>query len=66
MKWRLRMETTGKENATNHEINLQAEALTDLPLADEQAGETKAGASGTGKTMAAEVLGSQLRSTNDM
>jgi len=58
------METTGKENATNHEINLQAEALTDLPLADEQAGETKA--SGTGKTMAAEVLGSQLRSTNDM
>jgi len=55
------METTGRENATNDEINLRAEALTDLPLADEQAGETKGGASGTGKTMAAEVLASQLR-----
>ena len=55
------METTVKENATNDEINLQAEALTDLPLAHEQAGETKGGASGTGKTMAAEVLVGELR-----
>ena len=55
------METTEKENATNDEINLQAEALTDLPLANEQAGETKGGASGTGKTMAAEVLVGELR-----
>ena len=55
------MERTEKENPTNDEINLQAEALTDLPLADEHAGETKGGTSGTGKTMAAEVLAGELR-----
>ena len=55
------METTEKTNPTNDEITLQAEALTDLPLADEQAGETKGGASGTGKTMAAEVIVGELR-----
>jgi len=55
------METIDKENARNDEINLQAEALTDLPLADQQAGETKGGSSGTGKTMAAEAIASQLR-----
>lgn len=55
------METTERENATNDEINLQEEALTDLPLADEQAGETNGGASGTGKTMAAEVLAGELQ-----
>ena len=54
------MEKTEKENVANDEINLQAEVLTDLPLALEQAGETKGGASGTGKTMASEVVASQL------
>lgn len=36
----------GKNQATtNNEINSQSEALADLPVADEQADETKAGAS---------------------
>ena len=55
------MENRRKENAPNESINHQADTLTDLPIADEQAGETKGGASGTGKTMAAEVLVGELR-----
>ena len=41
------MNNRKKENAPNEVINLQADALTDLPVTDEQAHETKAG---TGKT----------------
>ena len=33
-----------KENAKNDEVNHQADALTDLAVADEQADETKGGA----------------------
>jgi len=33
----------GQENVKNDEINLQADILRDLPVADEQADETKAG-----------------------
>ena len=33
-----------KEHAKNDDINLQADALTDLPVTDEQAEQTKAGA----------------------
>lgn len=40
------MENRRKENAPNEGIDLQADALTDLPVTDEQADETKAG---TGK-----------------
>ena len=50
-----------QEHIKNDDINLQADALTDLPVADEQADETKGGASGTGKTMAAEVIASKLQ-----
>jgi hypothetical protein len=50
----------GQENIKN-EINIQADALADLPVTGEQADATKGGASGTGKTMAAEVLASELR-----
>ena len=39
----------------------QTGTLSDLPVADKQAGETKGGASGTGKTMAAEVLAGELQ-----
>ena len=39
------MKDSKKENITNDATNLQAEALTDLPLADEQAEETKAAGS---------------------
>jgi hypothetical protein len=35
--------------------------IEDLPVTDEQADETKGGASGTGKTMAAEVITRELR-----
>ncbi|MEW6127889.1 MAG: hypothetical protein AB1757_12695 [Acidobacteriota bacterium] len=35
--------------------------LNDLPVTDERAEETRGGASGTGKTMAAEVLAHELR-----
>lgn len=37
---------TDRENQTtkNNEVNLQPDALTDLPVADEQANQTKAGA----------------------
>ena len=45
----------------DREDNKQAESLTDLPVTEEQASETKGGASGTGKTMAAEVLARELR-----
>ncbi len=38
------MKATKKENTTNQNINLQADTLTDLPLADERADETKGGA----------------------
>lgn len=37
------MKDRKKENATNDDINLQAEALTDLPVADEQAEQAKGG-----------------------
>jgi len=40
------METTEKENATNEGINLQPDALTDLPVADERADETRGGYGG--------------------
>ena len=50
-----------QENIKSDEINFQADALTDLPVAEEQAAVTKGGASGTGKTMAAEVLARELR-----
>jgi hypothetical protein len=40
---------------------IQTGTLSDLLLTDEQAGETKGGASGTGKTMAAEVIARDLR-----
>jgi hypothetical protein len=43
-----RLKMNGKENVKNAEINLQAEALTDLPVADEQADETKGGPGGPG------------------
>ncbi len=33
------------QTPTNNEINPQADALTDLPVADEQANQTRAGAS---------------------
>ena len=32
-----------REDTSNEDINLQADALTDLPVADEQADETKGG-----------------------
>jgi hypothetical protein len=38
------MEDRKKANATNDDINIQADALTDLPVADEQVNETKGGA----------------------
>lgn len=41
------MENRRKENAPHEGTELQADALTDLPVTDEQADETKAG---TGKT----------------
>jgi hypothetical protein len=50
-----------QENIKNDEINLQSDRLTDLPVAQAQAEATKGGASGTGKTMAAEVLARELR-----
>ena len=37
------MEDRKKRNATNDNINLQADTLIDLPLTDEQAEEAKAG-----------------------
>jgi prepilin-type processing-associated H-X9-DG protein len=37
------MEDRKKANATNDDINLQADTLTDLPVADEQAAATKGG-----------------------
>jgi len=37
------MENSKKANATNDDINLRADALTDLPVAERQADETKAG-----------------------
>ena len=37
------METTEREDATNDNVDLQADTLTDLPVIDEQADETKGG-----------------------
>ena len=37
------MEDRKKRNSTNDNINLQSDILIDLPLADEQADETKGG-----------------------
>ena len=45
------MKTTKKENAKNDNINLQADALSELPLADEQADEIKGGTKATPKLM---------------
>ena len=39
------METTEKENSKNEDINIQADALSDLPVTDEQADQTRAGGS---------------------
>lgn len=50
-----------QEKIKNDEINFQADALTDLSVTDEQADETKGGASGTGKTLAAEVIVGELQ-----
>jgi hypothetical protein len=41
----IRMKDRKNQTTTNNEVNLQSEALTDLPVADEQANQTKAGAS---------------------
>jgi hypothetical protein len=38
------MEDTKKGNTTNATVDLVAETMTDLPVAEEQAGETKGGA----------------------
>ena len=38
------MKGTKKEGASNEDINPQVDALTDLPVADEQAEQTRAGA----------------------
>jgi hypothetical protein len=40
------MKNSKKANATNKDINLPADALTDLPVAEELAGETRGGAVG--------------------
>ena len=45
------MENRRIENAPNEGINLQADALADLPVTDEQADETKAG-TGEASTLA--------------
>jgi hypothetical protein len=55
------MKMKAQEMIKNDRINLQADALTDLPVANAQADATKGGASGTGKTMAAEVIARELR-----
>jgi hypothetical protein len=54
------MKDRTQANTTNDKSNRQAEALIDLPVTDDQADETKGGASGTGKTLAAEVIASRL------
>jgi hypothetical protein len=38
------MEDRSKENATNDDINLHADTLTDLPVGEELADETRGGA----------------------
>jgi hypothetical protein len=40
------MEETEKGNKTNETVDLVAETLTDLPVAEEQAGEIKGGRDG--------------------
>jgi hypothetical protein len=39
------MKDRKNQTTTNNDVSLQSDALTDLPVADEQANETKAGAS---------------------
>ena len=41
----IRMKERKNQTTTNNEANLQPDALTDLPVVDEQANQTKAGAS---------------------
>ena len=43
------MKDTNDQTTTNTEINLESDALTDLPVADEEANETKAGGSPNGR-----------------
>ena len=38
------MKDRKNQTTKNNEVNLQSDALTDLPVADEQANQTKAGA----------------------
>jgi hypothetical protein len=43
------MKDTKDQTTTNTEVNLQSDALTDLPVGDEEANETKAGGAPNGR-----------------
>ena len=42
------MKAIWKENARNNQVNLETDALSDLPVANERADETKGGAASRG------------------
>jgi hypothetical protein len=55
------IEMKAQEQIKRDGSNIQADAMIDLPVTDEPANQTKGGVSGTGKTIAAEVLARELR-----